>query len=1305
MKIYKLRNRLSTLAAAAALSLLTVHSASAAPWNLADTPLFLASGVKPNLIMAIDDSGSMDFELLLRGNDGAAWWRTAASGNCTTAANNNSFAGCIADGATDQVSAGELNFNNSGNSSATWKKFAYLFPNGSGNNTENRRRLVDSTANPSNDHFAIPPLPVFGWSRSFEYNRAYFNPTTTYSPWPNGGGYTFVNAVPTATKWDPVYNGQADIDLTKDFANTASYAVGGACDNSTLGSGAVSANYLFRMYTPMVLPANTCFKMSGDNNWYRVNATPACTVGTTNGCSTFKNGNATAANITVANGALVAIKYFPATFYSSSATAGLAIGFTGVPVADGKTPGGGTMYRYEIKPINFGSATPNAAYNAAMQNFANWFQYYRKRHQALRAGLGTAFQTLAGTRVAGFRINQSASPNGPDVTMGDIDVAANKTALYTDIYRNWTGSGGTPNREAVSNIIRNFKRGAADNNRPITASCQRNFGMLFTDGFSNPPDVNDGMNGIGNIDGGMGVPFQDNVNGTMADKVMGAYKNTLRSDLAQGKVIVPSACSSVPLDKKLDCIKDPHMNFYAVTLGTRGLQFNPDITQDPFTTTPTWPTAFPARHPNAVDDIWHATINSRGQLLNAKSSSELADKLSAVLLSIIERVGSASSAAVNSGSVSSDTRLFQASFDSKDWSGKLTARQVLETGELNTEVLATVPAAGSRNILTVNKDTNAGVPFRWANIGATNQTALKLTGADTLAQNRLNWLRGAQTDEAPAANNFRKRTVILGDIINSAPAFVGAPPFRYPDTMESAKYTDFRATWSGRTHMVYTGANDGMLHGFVSNDTDPLGAVTEQFAFIPSVLMKNLPQLTVPNYTHHYFVDGNPVQGDAFYAGAWHTLLVGGLNKGGQEIYALDITNPANLTEANASGVVKWEFTDSNDADLGYTYSRPTVVKMNHGAWVVGFGNGYNNTVADGHASTTGNAVLFIRNAATGAAVAKIDTGVGMAQDPKGLNRPNGLSTPIFIDRNGDRVVDYAYAGDLFGNLWKFDLSSSNPAAWNVAHGAPLFVAINEDGEHQPITSRPNVSVGPRGVGWMIVFGTGKYIETTDYDKDTYGTQSFYGIWDKATGAATDVVDGRDSLTQQTIDLQVNDYDFGDGNVASVRALSDNAMASTSVGWYIDLVSPTDGDQGEMQVTDSIIRFGHVIFTTLVPNSDPCESGGTSWLMEMNMFTGGSTPKTPWDLNDNGKFDGGDKVTIGGNTYSVNSVQLTVGIAPKGALTSNVGDVRNDPDGEGAGGNCPGDFLIFPGTNGSTEVKCRDPGPWGYGRQSWRQAQ
>ena len=238
---------------------------------------------------------------------------------------------------------------------------------------------------------------------------------------------------------------------------------------------------------------------------------------------------------------------------------------------------------------------------------------------------------------------------------------------------------------------------------------------------------------------------------------------------------------------------------------------------------------------------------------------------------------------------------------------------------------------------------------------------------------------------------------------------------------------------------------------------------------------------------------------DVNYGSAWHTLLVGGLGGGGKGVYALDVTDPSTFSEANANSIVRWEFSDADDADLGYMFGQPLLVKTNNGRWSVIVGNGYNSNENHGHGSGNGHAVLFVLDAETGAVVKKIDTNSGSN------GTPNGLSGPIGVDTTGDGTVDAVYAGDLFGNLWKFDLTSGSASGWLLAlGGSPLYRTGG-----QPITMRPDVTKFPAG-GYLVTFGTGSYIDTND--SGTTSIQAFYGIRD--TGVA---VAGISSLVQQSV--------------------------------------------------------------------------------------------------------------------------------------------------------------------------------------------
>lgn len=694
------------------------------------------------------------------------------------------------------------------------------------------------------------------------------------------------------------------------------------------------------------------------------------------------------------------------------------------------------------------------------------------------------------------------------------------------------------------------------------------------------------------------------------------------------------------------------------------------------------------------------------------NAGTLGDELTKAFNEIIARVSSASSASVNSGSISTLSRVYQAKFNSGNWTGELLAYAVNpSTGALIPEPVwdagptsppptnvVPLPSASLRKIITINSN-GTKIPFQWADIDATRQHQLDDAVASpwdaTLEENRLNYLRGDATNEGTAAGKFRVRPSKLGDIVNSSPVFVGAPEFNYRDTLETGgeAYSDFRRNNIDRQAVLYAGANDGMLHAFNADTGD------EVLAFVPGAVFPNLKELSKQSYSHLFYVDGPPNMGDVFFDGSWHTVLAGGLNKGGKGVYALDITDPTRFSEANADSLILWEFTDTKaapygDPDLGYTYSQPAIVRLHNGKWAAVFGNGYNNT-------GTGYAVLYVVDIKTGALIKKISTLNGST------GTPNGLSTPAVVDLNGDSIADFVYAGDLRGNMWKFDIRDTDDTKWAVAYTdassnpAPLFTAKDANNNIQPITDRPEVGRGPNGSGMIVLFGTGKFLEATDRTVTAspvsdQRVQSFYGIIDANSGASTDKITGRGQLQQQTIVIEQS-VTLG-GQTVNVRIPS-NTPRGTARGWYLDLVQPSwytssgsNGYQGERVVSNPILRNGRIIFTTLIPDSDLCGFGGSSWLMELDALNGSRLTTTPFDLNHDGKFDGQDfvEITLTDGTkvsYPVGGIQSTVGITPEPGILAS-------PTAE---------YKYSPGTSGNISVTVENPGVNSYGRQSWRQ--
>jgi type IV pilus assembly protein PilY1 len=352
------------------------------------------------------------------------------------------------------------------------------------------------------------------------------------------------------------------------------------------------------------------------------------------------------------------------------------------------------------------------------------------------------------------------------------------------------------------------------------------------------------------------------------------------------------------------------------------------------------------------------------------------------------------------------------------------------------------------------------------------------------------------------------------------------------------------------------------------------------------------------------------------------------------------------------------------------------------------FGNGYNNTVADGRPSLTGNAVLYIVNIETGALIRKIDTGVGMS-DPRSGGKPNGLATPVMVDVDGDRIVDFGYAGDLLGNLWKFNLRPTDNSQWGVAFSdtngnpAPIFKATDSNdagGNIQPITVRPEVARGPYGAGVIVVFGTGKFLETGDKELPAGSTQkqTFYGVVDKDnydddanTYAASDLI-VRSNLVRQTINSETT-------TAPLKRSTSMNAMNRN--GFYLDLVYQNN-IRGERAVTDPSVRGDRVLFTTLIPNTTPCEFGGRSWLMILDLLSGGRLPDAQLDGDGDGDIDGDDQDTSGVGGEEIYS-------RPESQLCLN--------------GPCENDSLLLSGSSGAITERDTPPTRGLQGRQSWRQ--
>ena len=893
-------------------------------------------------------------------------------------------------------------------------------------------------------------------------------------------------------------------------------------------------------------------------------------------------------------------------------------------------------YRYDTTAAGCsGSKTDEACYvytavgAAEQQNFANWYSFYRTRNLATVSAATRAFNNLPGTMRLAWQSLSSCntfgtSCQGWDGVSKDNRIRVLSESTHKQDFYDWLtklpANGGTPLRVALARAGEYYRTTTGTNNpyayTPQSTqlpeyACRANYSIVMTDGMWNGSAASTVNSKVkGNLDNTSialpdgtsytaPAPFADSNSDSLADVAFYYWATDLRTDLTNNVPRSPRSLDKVVDDGKtissadyFNAKNDPaswqHMVTYTVGLGltttfptlSPALAWAGDTYAGSYAGLASgalsWP-ATSADNAGNVADLWHAALNGRGLFFSAEDPKSLSDSMQAMVNNIISRTSSAAAIATNSRRLDTSTSIYQASYDSGNWTGELEAFKVNADGTLGAsqwKASTQIPAAASRNIWTFNG--TVGINFSGA-IGG-------------LSAAQVDYLRGDQSQEQSKGGAFRNRSSLLGDIINSDPLFVSTDNFGY-DKLSGAEGTDYVAYMDAKktkTPVIYVGANDGMLHAVKASDG------SELFAYVPALAYANLAALSSPAYSHKYYVDGAPVAGDVYYGGAaWKTVLVTPMGAGARGVFALDITDPD--TAFSASNVL-WEFDGSSAGhanDMGYPVGNAAIGRFNDGKYYAVFGNGYG--------SANCQSGLFMVQIDAPSNVKYFGTGTGSCISTA---TQNGMSPPSLVDYDGDRVIDAIYAGDLLGNVWKFDVSTGS---WGIAlSGKPLFTTASG----QAITAPVEVGKVPSGATGkaMVYFGTGRYLLSGDVADTT--KQSFYGL-----------LDNNSVITK----LQAQSIVY---ESAPARVVSQNTVnwASQS-GWKLDLVPPSGTLQGERVLSVPLLRFGRVIFNTSIPSSDPCVMGGTGWLMELDAGTGGNLSYSALDMNNDGLFNSSDYVT------------------------------------------------------------------------------
>lgn len=926
-----------------------------------------------------------------------------------------------------------------------------------------------------------------------------------------------------------------------------------------------------------------------------------------------------------------------------------------------------------------------------LQNFVNWFSYYRRRIFTAKAVTARAISNSGQMYVGLYAVSDgprigarlmAGATSVPAPSTGESSASELMDALYS-----MESKGNTPLRHALDQVGRylHLDRTSTLGASPLSLSggegCQRSSAVVISDGF-----WNGGFSGAGNADGDKGRPYADAWSDTLADIAMTYYQTDLGPDL-------PDAIPAT----RCDAAVHQHMNTYTLSPGlgegpagqpahleqqqaAACMSDDPSIdgdwlqlSEDPGVEggPVAWEngSTFPALCGTAaLDGLRHAALNGRGRFLDADTLQDIGRVLPGSLTMANESVGT-TDAVIGGMVLTTDTKAYQASYRPGEWSGQVTAHTLSTLANPDGVVLGpplwqasdllpgdVAGIGGQRRIVTYGGRLlePMGIAFQYDQLSDDQQAAL---GSDLKPDSAADHLAGALVDyiRGEPLPNWRTRETLLGDVVHSSPVLFGGT--------------------------LFVGANDGMLHVFDAES----GA--ERFAYTPNLILGHLSALADIDYAerHRYYVDGPLYVGEVM-VGEYQrkAYVVGGLGKGGKGYFCLlagcrERSQIAGVltgyrwdfhvddlgagdSESRIAELVRWEYprpdisndTMDNDGDgvvdesgesdpnMGYSFGAAYAVNANCPDEtyrpVVIFGNGYN--------SDRQKALLYVLDAESGAIVRVIDTGAG---------GDNGLSTPALIDVNLDRRVDYAYAGDLNGNLWKFDLTAADPEKWGVAYGedsnadgvidaadgdapAPLFQTLG-----QPITGRPDVMVMHGGCegqapGYMVFFGTGRYLGASDRNDDSQ--QSIYGIWDygddcddkEYLGVLTDRGTGLlssgfslipkriaeetllDDTPTRRLDADALDYEMvedgedSDGSVANNKTAVQQDNPKQYVGWFFDFPSAADPSttSAERVVGDVTIRDGKIIVSSYVPDNHPCGGGGISWLYLLSACTGDS---------------------------------------------------------------------------------------------------
>lgn len=597
----------------------------------------------------------------------------------------------------------------------------------------------------------------------------------------------------------------------------------------------------------------------------------------------------------------------------------------------------------------------------------------------------------------------------------------------------------------------------------------------------------------------------------------------------------------------------------------------------------------------------------------------------------------------------------------------------------------------------------------------------------------VNYVRGQESSRA------RSRTIDydgdgdddiwrLGDIVHSTPQLVATPNTRYDAYYQDSSYQAFREHYANRRHVLFAGANDGMIHAFNGGFWDeenfaydltgsngetshPLGS--ELWAYTPMNLLPHLRWLAEKDYPHVYYMDGEPLTFDANifdpldsdYPGGWGTVLVVGMRLGGGALdvmvdgtsrtmrsayVVLDVTNPEQPPKLLA---------EITHPELGLTTSKPVWIKkrvadLTNGEpdwsktpvtneWYLVFASGPTGTGETGiraaieQGTSDQNLRLFAYDLKNKAFVSGLDPLTSSISSSYGGDL-------TVVDWDNDYKDDVVYFGaietgnqNLGGKLLRLSVSNLS---------LPSLTTLLNTGT--PITSAPH-TLKDQNHNWVYA-GSGRLL--TYFDNSDTQQQLFYGVKEPMNA------NGKLTFATQSLANTVDTTDVEVLSSGSIRAKSGNSYTSFKVdktvianfnalksvlgnkpGWKIRLEFGNSQPSGR-NVSSASRLFSMLFFTEYLPSEDSCRAEGRSYLRGVHYQTGTATPVDVLDYVDSGDEDDPH--------LSVSRVFLGIGYSSAPVIHQGQ-DGRRSAVTQGAGGSIDSQNLNYNFTSS--------------GRLSWRQ--